>query len=451
MPIPRLCPRAWPRAAQLLIAGLGLLAAAGAQAVPSFARQTGMACVACHVGGFGPQLTDFGVQFKLGGYTMAKPDAPLLPLSGMVMVSGTHTSTDLPEPLPDHVRANNNLKMDQASLFVAGRLAEYLGVFSQITYDGIGRSTALDETEFRLARQFEWGEHAVLAGLSVNNDPANSDPFNALPSWSFPFIASAIAPAPDAATLFEGALAGYVVGPTLYAMVDNQWYGALGTYQTLSTSGQKLMGLDPAGSPGILHGAVYGRLAAKQAWGAHSLAGGLMLFSAGVQPDRNVGLSNHFRDLGVDATYRWQTDNNHVLSVMGSLIHETQRRDADSAAGAASNNRGSLQSLNLTANYYLDQTWGFNVQRFAVSGSGDSLRYGDGFANGSPNSAGTRLQLDWTPWGKTPVASAWNPNLRLGLQYTAYSRFNGAHSNYDGSGRNASDNNSLYLFGWLMF
>jgi len=32
--------------------------------------------------------------------------------------------------------------------------------------------------------------------------------------------------------------------------------------------------------------------------------------------------------------------------------------------------------------------------------------------------------------------------MRVGLQYTGYSKFNGASSNYDGFGRNASDNDT---------
>jgi hypothetical protein len=38
--------------------------------------------------------------------------------------------------------------------------------------------------------------------------------------------------------------------------------------------------------------------------------------------------------------------------------------------------------------------------------------------------------------------------VRVGLQYTIYDKFDGASSNYDGTGRNASDNNTLYLFLW---
>ena len=41
-------------------------------------------------------------------------------------------------------------------------------------------------------------------------------------------------------------------------------------------------------------------------------------------------------------------------------------------------------------------------------------------------------------------------NLNLGVQYTLYTQFNGGTSNYDGSGRAASDNNVLYVFAWLL-
>src|SRR5215472_9313114 len=54
-----------------VVAALGALAtltqADPARAVPSFARQTGQPCGACHTDF--PQLTPFGRSFKLRGYT----------------------------------------------------------------------------------------------------------------------------------------------------------------------------------------------------------------------------------------------------------------------------------------------------------------------------------------------------------------------------------------------
>lgn len=56
---------------------LALLAAVvsippAANALPSFARQTGQKCAACHVSGSWPQLTPWGRFFKLSGYTAGK-------------------------------------------------------------------------------------------------------------------------------------------------------------------------------------------------------------------------------------------------------------------------------------------------------------------------------------------------------------------------------------------
>jgi hypothetical protein len=44
----------------------------------------------------------------------------------------------------------------------------------------------------------------------------------------------------------------------------------------------------------------------------------------------------------------------------------------------------------------------------------------------------------------------WTPiqYIRIGAQFTTYSRFDGASSNYDGLGRNARDNNSVFLYVW---
>mgnify|MGYP001371940607 CR=1 FL=1 len=55
-----------------LLAMLSLLLTAmllspSAQALPSFARQTGMACTACHTQSFGPNLNAYGRSFKLNG------------------------------------------------------------------------------------------------------------------------------------------------------------------------------------------------------------------------------------------------------------------------------------------------------------------------------------------------------------------------------------------------
>src|SRR5271167_3660354 len=48
--------------------GLLCLLSTESRAVPSFARQTGMTCAACHT--VFPELTPFGREFKLNGYVL---------------------------------------------------------------------------------------------------------------------------------------------------------------------------------------------------------------------------------------------------------------------------------------------------------------------------------------------------------------------------------------------
>ena len=69
------------------------------------------------------------------------------------------------------------------------------------------------------------------------------------------------------------------------------------------------------------------------------------------------------------------------------------------------------------------------------------------------DTAGYILQADWTPWGKEGSWAAPWANLRLGLQYTAYSRYQGGSHYLDDNGndRRARDNDTLMAFAWLAF
>ena len=42
-------------------------------------------------------------------------------------------------------------------------------------------------------------------------------------------------------------------------------------------------------------------------------------------------------------------------------------------------------------------------------------------------------------------------NVKFGLQYVHYNKFDGATLNYDGAGRNAGDNNTLFAYAWFAF
>lgn len=447
--------RVWRRAA-ILIGTFVTMAVVGtpAHAVPSFARQTGEDCAACHVGGFGPQLTPHGIKFKLGGYTDNNGKGGWMPLSAMLVGGLTHTEKKQDEPPTAHTHRNDNLTLDEASLFLAGRLADKIGAFIQATYDGVEQSSALDHVDLRYADTVNLAGKDTVVGLSVNNNPGVQDPFNTMPVWGFPYTSSAVGfGTGDAATMINGGLEHRVLGISAYAFWNNALYGEVGTYRALSTAVQSRTGQGRADDMGRLGGGTaYWRLAWMQDMHKQAFSAGVFGFDTRIQPDRlSSGPTNRYKDIGVDAAYQFLGTRKHIGTVYTSYIHERQTRNQLVAVGDASNRQGSLNEFRLNASYYYDQTWGFSAGRFVTQGHRDASLYGDGYANGSPNTSGYVLQADWTPWGKEGSWGEPWANLRLGLQYTAYDKFNGAKRNYDGNGRDAKDNNTLFLFAWTAF
>src|SRR5271154_1695378 len=84
-------------------------------ALPSYARQTGQQCAACH-NGF-PELTPYGRLFKLNGYTFTGGQSELPPLAVMVVSSFTHTQAGQVGGAAPGYGANNNFSLDAVSLF----------------------------------------------------------------------------------------------------------------------------------------------------------------------------------------------------------------------------------------------------------------------------------------------------------------------------------------------
>lgn len=446
--------RLFRRASGTLLAALGLLAAApAAHAVPSFARQTGQECAACHIGAYGPQLTPYGVKFKIGGYTDSDGKGGKVPLSAMLVASYTQTAKNQAEKPADNVSVNRNLAMDEASLFLAGRLTEKIGAFIQATYDGIGHKSAIDQADIRFAHTTEIAGKETVLGLSVNNNPGVQDPFHTMPVWGFPYTSSAVAfGLGDAATLINGGLEQRVTGVSAYAFWNNMIYAELGTYRSLTPTMQSKFGLGKADDVGrVGGGTAYWRLALFQDLKKQAFNVGVFGLNTSLQPDRSSPGSNRYNDVGVDASYQFLGTREHVATVNTSYIRERQTRTELLANDGAENLKGRLNEFKLNASYHYAQTWGATVGRFVTRGTSDAVLYGDGFANGSPNTSGYILQADWTPWGKESSWGAPWANVRFGAQYTMYNKFNGAKNNYDGNGRDAKDNNTLFLFAWTSF
>jgi hypothetical protein len=436
-----------------------------ARAVPSFARQTGMPCTACHTEF--PQLTPFGREFKLEGYTMSNGQSKLPPLAAMAQPSFTHTAQGQKPKAAPSFGENDNVALTQASLFYAGRLfgpyadslfghevgsyLDHIGTFVQGTYDGVGHEFAWDNTEVRAAANTTVKGKPVVLGVYANNNPGMQDLWNTTLAWGFPFSSSGLAPTPAAAPLLAGTVAQQVIGGGGYGMLDHLLYLEVGGYSTLSGTAQKQLGVDPEGEPEIRGFAPYWRVAAQHNWGPHYLEVGTYGMAARTFPerDRSEG-KDRLNDVGFDAQYQFLSERNDV-TVLLNAVHENEDWRASQPLGLATHATDNLWLASASASYLFDKTYAADVQYFVTTGSDDPLLYADSRV-GSPNSDGWVFELDWLPLNKNGGPKFWPmSNVKLAVQYTHYMHFDGSSKNFDGTGRSASDNDTLYLEMWLAF
>jgi hypothetical protein len=465
-------------AAAILAAAL-LGAAPPALAVPSFARQTGMACEACHT--VFPELTHFGRVFKANGYTLSNlkqvrdvsaTKEELLelsqfpPLSIMAQISYTQMKTSVPDlasaGAPGVAQNGSAGFPQQLSLFYAGKVAPHFGAYIQLTYANDSGTIGIDNSDLRFSDELLLANNGTLTyGLSLNNNPTVQDVWNSTPAWGFPYTSSNANVSPLAGTAINGAFAQNVAGLTAYVYWNESLYAEVGGYRSAQQGvTNQLTGgagpLDGTASNVISGFAPYWRVAYEHDWGRNTLEAGLYGFDVKVFPGGSPGSpaplqgpTNRFNDVAEDLQYQFIGDQN-IFTVLATHIHESMTLNSSFATGAAANPSNTLSTTQIAATYYYRRKYGGTVQYFSTTGSTDTLLYpatapGQAgvitSANGSPDTRGWIAEVNYLPW----------LNTKLSLQYTWYSKFNGGSSNYDGVGRNASDNDTLYLVLWFAY
>lgn len=410
-----------------------------AQAVPSFTRQTGLACAVCHSNP--PELTAFGRKFKLDGYTLTdkKPDTTIddkdmrlsryFPIGGMLSLGDT--GTNAVEPGSQNWDANAHL-----SLYLAGEMAPHVGAMIQTTYSTTSDHLTLNNTDIRYANHTTMGSKDLLFGLTVNNSPTVSDVWNSTPAWGYPWFGGN-GPSPSAQPLIAGALSQDVIGLGGYAMWDDHLYAGCSMYRSMHLGGpQPLTGTDFAFN--IQGVAPYWRLAWQQAWGLNYLEVGTYGIYTSSVPGGVTGLHDTYADPSVDLQYERPFGVN-LLTVHMTYIHEVSHLNATFAAGGAAEPEHRLNTFRADATYHLRSRYTLTFAGFSTTGTVDPLLYAPalvtGSLSGSPNSGGFIGQAGYWPL----------QNIELSAAYTAYTKFNGAGHDYDGFGRNASANNSLFI------
>jgi len=151
----------------------------------------------------------------------------------------------------------------------------------------------------------------------------------------------------------------------------------------------------------------YLRVAWNHDWGAHSLMLGAARMSSRIYDDplatSDPSTVHRFTDWSVDGQYQYLAD---AKGLTAQLVYEHSRHRYPDFLAA--------QALSVPV---------------------------DGNLSGNPGTRDLTYEVFWTPV----------PTLRVGAQYTAYRRVDGASRNDDGFGRDARDNDTLFLYLWAAY
>lgn len=425
------------------------------RAVPSYSRQTGYPCSSCHM--TPPELTPLGRAFKLNGYTLTEAKTvseqkegnktPLhllesLPLSALFDTSFTNTKA------PQPATQNGNFELPQdASLFLAGAWTTHIGSFVQVTYSGQADHFSWDNTEIRYSNSTKLGGKSFVYGVTINNNPTLEDLWNDTPAWGFPWVASDVAPTPSASAIINGSLAQDVAGIGAYEMWDNHLYLAGTIYRS-----EHIGGAQPNPGTGFSYNirgvAPYWRLAWQQSITKNDyLEFGTYGMHVKSSPNAITGLEDSYTDWAVDFQYDKTLPRlkNDILSLRGTYIRENSALDATYALYGANLIYHHLNTVQANAEYHFGNRYSGTFGWFNITGTPDPGLYSQspvtGSMNGDPRGSGYTANFSFWP----------SQNVDLTVQYTGYLRFNGGNTNYDGSGRNANGNNTVYLLARFVF
>ena len=483
---------AWyQRGGVLAVLLLGFTLAQPAGALPLFARQTGMACMACHV--VYPELTHFGRMFKLNGFQldngkdlqMINDDGkqvlslPAVPNLALFIMTGY---TSLGKALPDsNIPGASSLSSgtqfpQQVSLLYGGKIAPHFGAFAQLTYDSSADKFSIDNTDFRFANVYVLPNKTPLTyGVSINNNPSVEDPWNTTPAFGFPYVPPEISVGSVAGPVINAGLAYEVAGPVAYLLWNEQLYVAAGFYRAAqegsTTPGNPITGgaapYDSTTANVVNGNNPYWRVAYEYDFDRYTAMIGTYgaywkLYPGNGQP--LTGLTNNYTDIAEDFQIQFIGEKN-AATLKGTYVKENQSLGASSALGL-SNPTDWLSYTSVDFDYWYMRKYGFTVGYVSTQGSTDSLAYpsaptlclqGGGGACGVAAGPGTYPVGVTNSANSNPGTSAWITelnyapwlNVKVVLQYTHYTKFNGAENNYDGVGRNASDNDTTYLLMWF--
>jgi len=479
-----------------------MLMAQPAKAVPPFARQTGLACEACHTAP--PELTPFGRRFKLSGYTLTtrpplvndiddykRNTVWLTDLPGVAVLAQIgydhydRAPPDTGQPYPAHAQSDTYQFPDQFSLVYAGAVSDKVGAWMQLTYNGQAGSVGIDNIDIRYSDHTY--DNKWVWGITANNYVTFQDVWNGIGSYTLPNF--------NTVTLWSGGVAGTGTSSPIINALGPGSVGGIGAYVWFNDSvyaefSEYHSAIAGGGTPTIdstnlaANGgevdrfAPYARIAYEYDWGYNSAeigASGLYvnwipsvgyiskqqaaaaaLAGNSYTPAQtfNPGAINKYTDLSVDWQYQYNGQHN-IFGFLGHITHERQQNSdqlvAATFTGASvpiyNNPTDTLTQFLVTGEYWRDRRYGGLVSFTRTTGTSDPLANG---GDGSPANQYEVFEADYMPW----------LNVRFILQYNAYqvvannqNPFNLSNNTFPNSpgfpNVKASDNNTWVVGLWM--
>lgn len=471
-------------------AAVAMLLPTLASAIPLFNRQTGQNCVACHAGGQFPELTPYGRLFKMTGYTLG---VRTVPVSAMALLSASKVANTSKSDDPSaDFQKNDRPIFATGSVFLGGKITDNIGAFVQFTWDPYAITTdsggykgtfTADNMDIRYADRLIGTNHDVIFGVSANNDPSVSDPWNTAAAWMqyVPVPSPTSSQFIDGTSPYPGLAAGSnVAGLSAYAFIDETLYLEAGDYRTAKGLASFMKwGLHDADVTKLQGDNPYLRVALNHAWGASTLMVGMTRMATRIYDDpldTSLPSSVHrYQDLALDSQYQYLLDP-HAWTAQFVYTRQTHDYPASQVGQPvpfvdAHGNPLPLTSasdrtrlLRARLSYVYQARYGGSTSVFDLAGSTNTANITSGYdpntltITSDPTAGAPSTRVNGNIRGNPATRGAtvegfWMPvqNLRIGLQYTAYLRYNGARDNYDGFGRNARDNNSLFLYAWTAY
>jgi hypothetical protein len=462
--------------AAIVFAGAALaLISTPAQAVPSFARQTGLACEACHT--IPPELTPFGRRFRLNAYTLTT--RPPLVSDIDDHKRNTVFLTDLPgisillqttydhwnRALPDSAVAGAKSQSDtfqfpqQFSIAYAGAVSDHIGAWLQYTYLQNAGNIGIDNNEVRYSDHTD--NNDWVWGVTLNNNPSFQDVWNTGSAYGIPYFPTqslynavpALGPLGGTGprTPIFTTFAGNAAGLGAYVWYKDSIYLELSEYHS-AKSGSSIAEEDSSnlhlGGGTIDAFAPYWRAVYERDWGYNSASigtSGMYVKFVPYEPalagqTLSPGNQNRYLDLSVDWQYQYNGQHN-IFTFLGHYTHENQENDPGLVPTYFSNSTDHLNQLQMTGEYYYNRHYGGLISFVRTTGTTDVPFNG---GTGSPANQYEVFELDYLPWF----------NTKFLVQYDVYNVVNNNQNPFFLAGSTnpkASDNNTWVVGLWMDF